>query len=89
MDFPHTAEHELKHVAAMIGRIGRLELLAVQHRGLHTNIVMRPNYWRGRINAVLTRPNLPRSITSQASALMARLDVLSAASDRGPAHGSP
>jgi hypothetical protein len=79
MYFPHPAEYELTHIAAMIGR---LERLPVQHRVLQINIVVRPDYWRARINAVLTRPDLPPTITSQASALMKRLDVLSAASDR-------
>jgi hypothetical protein len=86
MYFPHPAEDELRHIASMIRQ---LELLPVQHGGPRTNIVVRPDYWRARINALLTRPNLPRTITSQASALMTRLDMLSAASDRGPVHGPP
>ena len=55
MYFPHPAEYELTHIAAMIGR---LERLPVQQRVLQTNVVMRPDYWRGRINAVLARPDL-------------------------------
>jgi hypothetical protein len=86
MYFPHPAEDELRHIAGMIVR---LEMLPVQHRVLQTNVVMRPDYWRARINALLIRPNLPWVITSQASALMTRLDALSAASDCPPAHRSP
>jgi hypothetical protein len=86
MYFPHPAEDELRHIAGMIGK---LEQLLVQGRVPQTNVVMQPDYWRARINAVLTRPNLPPAITSHASALMTRLDVLSAALDRPPANRSP
>jgi hypothetical protein len=54
---------------------GQLEPLHVQRRMLQTNVVMRPDYWRARINALLIRPNLPWVITAQASALMTRLDA--------------
>jgi len=79
MYFPHPAEGELKHIAGMIVQ---LELLPVQCSVLPTSVVMRPDYWRARINAVITCPNLPPEITSQASALMKRLDVLSVPPDR-------
>jgi hypothetical protein len=83
MYFPHRAEDELTHITGMVNQ---LELLAVRRKVPQTNLVLRPDHWRARINTLLTRPNLPRAITSQTSDLMTTLDVASAASDRCPAH---
>jgi hypothetical protein len=72
-------EQELSHIKVMIDGLERL----VQSSGVEQTIsVTTPAYWRTRIHAVLAVPDLPRSTVEQASALLIRLDSLSAAWDK-------
>ncbi|CAB3708787.1 hypothetical protein [Paraburkholderia rhynchosiae] len=73
---PHLqAQKELDHLKSIIFYLerGRSEIAAP------TSAVAEIDYWRRRIRAVLMFPNTPRQITDQASALLARLDRITAA----------
>lgn len=64
---------ELEHIATMISQ---LEALYSSSAAKVTTAVMRPPYWRNRVNAVLGTGNLPPSMSAQASALLLRLEKL-------------
>jgi hypothetical protein len=72
-------EQELSHIKVMLDELERL----IHGSGVEqTTSVMTPAYWRMRIQEVLAVLDLPRLTMEQASALLIRLDSLSAGWDK-------
>lgn len=70
-------QQELFHIRTMVRELERL-----LHNGDDIILdapVMQPEYWRSRINALLARPAISRSIATDASVLLMKLDGIAAA----------
>lgn len=75
---------ELGHIERMIIELERLpedERIAVRE-----NPVMNPEYWRKRINVLMTSPNATRLVIRDAATLLQRLERIA---DASPATDEP
>ncbi|MGU7780908.1 hypothetical protein [Burkholderia sp. PU8-34] len=66
-------ERELRHVEAMIDELSRVD--AREYAG-STTMVLRPAYWRARLEAIGGRMRAGGRAATVAQALIARLDEL-------------
>lgn len=68
-----TAAQELAHIRAMILQ---LERLLEGHDMGQATLVMAPDYWRARINALRKESQLPTGLEKDARAMLLRLHSL-------------
>jgi hypothetical protein len=84
MSRDYREEQELAHIRAMILE---LERMADEYHA-QRNAVLRPDYWRERIAAILVDPDLPFPLEKHATELLSRLDKITETAQRAHANGS-
>lgn len=84
MSRDYREEQELAHIRAMILELERMN----DEYHAQRNAVLKPDYWRERIAAILVDPDLPFPLEKHATELLSRLDRITSAARRSHSNAS-